>query len=123
MGIVLFLLGVALAACVFVMYVIAFRLRSHLISLSYRFIFGAKVCFTLMCASGIYLVIWPLPSKYQMRITLVWFAVLAIGCILSATGFYLYSRDVNSVLASDDYPHPLPAVPPTLVEQAKQQEV
>lgn len=104
------LLSIALAACLFVMWVIVFRLRSFLISTSYKFIFAAKLCWAVLCAAGIYLILWPLPRRIAV-VQFAWFSLLALGCILSAIGFYLYSRDVRAVLQSDDYLKPLPAVP------------
>lgn len=108
--IVCFLLGIAFFSMLFVMWLISFRLPDHLKSNSYKAIFISKVCWALLCGAGIYLIIWPLPQRIPI-VTVIWFSLLAIGCIHSAIGFYLYSRDVNAVLRSDDFIAPLPAKP------------
>lgn len=105
------LLGVAFAASVFVIWLILFRLRDHLVSKSYRAILVGKICFAVLTGSGIYLILWPLPVRV-LWIQLTWFSILALGTIHSAAGFYLYSRDVQSVLQSESYTESLPAVPP-----------
>jgi hypothetical protein len=104
------LLGIAFASCIFLVWVIFFRLRSHLVSAGYKFIVTAKILWAIMCGAGIYLIIWPLPKRIVI-VQLLWFSLLALGALCSAIGFYLYSRDVNTVLKSDDYKSSLPAVP------------
>ena len=109
--VVVVLLGIAFAAQLFVMWVIVFRLRQHLISRSYQLIFASKLLFALLCGSGVYLILFPL----QKRIVIVqaaWFADLALACLASAAGYYLYSRDVNAVLKSEYYTQTLPASTP-----------
>jgi len=94
----------------FVVWLIIFRLRDHLISKSYRAILVSKLLWALLCGSGIYLVLWPLPQRNAL-VSVLWFSVLALGCIHSAIGFFLYSRDVSAILTSSDFTAPLPAKP------------
>lgn len=101
------LLAVGFFACLFVIWTITFRLRFYLVSTSYKFIYAGKICFALVCGLGVYRIIKTTslalapdtPGRIIMR--LVWFSILAIGCIFSAIGYYLYSRDVNAVLDGD----------------------
>jgi hypothetical protein len=107
------LLGVAFAASLFIIWLILFRLRSHLVSTSYKFIFGGKVCFAILTGGGMYLVLWPLRVRIAW-VSMTWFALLAIGTISSAIGFWLYARDVNAILQSSSYTESLPAIPPVV---------
>lgn len=107
------LLGIALLCMFFVMWLISFRLPDHLKSNSYKAIFISKVCWALLCGGGIYLILWPLRERV-VAVTVIWFSLLAIGCIHSAIGFYLYSKDVNAVLQSEDFVAPLPAQVPSI---------
>jgi hypothetical protein len=109
-SVVCMLLGVSLLASLFICWLLLFRLPDHLTSVSYRFILAAKVCFALLSGSGIYLLLWPLKVR-PVWIQLAWFSVLSIGTCCSAVGFWLYSRDVQAVLQSDDYVQALPADP------------
>lgn len=102
------LLGAGLLAMLAVMGLIRYRLEGSLKSNSYKAIFISKACFALLCGSGIYLIIWPLPQRIE-TVTFLWFLVLAVGCLHSAIGYYLYTRDMNEVLNSPDYIGPLPA--------------
>lgn len=97
LGAVVFLLSIAFLACLAVMWVIVYRLRGFLRSTGYKFIFAAKMCFAILCGSGVYLILYPLPKRVIL-VQVSWFSLLAIGCLCSAVGFYLYSRDVNAVL-------------------------
>lgn len=112
------LLSVAFAASLFIMWTILFRLRSHLISTSYKFIFAAKVCFGIMTGSGVYLIIWPLPERV-LFIQLLWFSILSTGTICSAIGFWLYSRDVRAILNSASYTKSLPADASTHIHKSE----
>lgn len=111
--IVVVLLGIAFFACSYIVWLLLFRLRSHLISTSYKFILVAKIFFTLLSGSGIYLLLWPItwPPHVVVATRIGWFAAFAVGCISSAIGFWLYARDVHIVLNSDSYTHELPVTP------------
>jgi hypothetical protein len=106
--VVCIMLSVGFLSMLAVMGLIKYRLEDSLASGSYKAIFISKACFALLCASGIYLIIRPLPHRV-VTVTFLWFFVLAVGCINSAVGYYLYTRDVNSVLESPDYIGQLPA--------------
>jgi hypothetical protein len=109
-GVVAAFLLIAFVACIWIIVIIVFWLPTHLKSTSYRFILAAKISLALLCGSGFYLILWPLKSRVIL-VSLLWFADLALGVILSATGFSLYARDVNIVLRSG-YDN-LPVVPET----------
>lgn len=111
MYIVVMLLGSAFAASLFMLWTIIFRLRSHLVSVSYKFILVGKVGMAILTGSGVWLILFPLPQRNAI-IQLLWFTIFALGNISLAIGYYLYSRDVNAVLESDHFTQPLPAIPP-----------
>ena len=106
--VVVALLCVAFLSMVYVVWLIVFRLRDHLVSKSYRAILTAKILWALLCGSGIYLILWPLPQRNAL-VSVIWFSVMALGCISSAVGFFLYSRDVSSILTSEAFTDALPA--------------
>lgn len=122
MVVVCILLGVGFLSNVFIVWLIAFRLRDHLISNSYRFILSAKVLWALLCGSGIYLIVWPLPKRL-IFVQLSWFSVLAVACTCSAIGFWIYTRDVSAILTSDSYNEPLPATAPDELHSTKERPV
>lgn len=111
--IVVILLGVAFAACLLIIWLLLFRLRSHLISISYKFILAAKIGFAILSGTGIWLLLFPItwPPHIVLATRIGWFALFAISCISSAIGFWLYARDVQLVLNSDSYTETLPAIP------------
>lgn len=57
-----------------------------------------------MCSGGMALLIWPPPITWQRTIALSWFTTLSLGCMFSAMGWYLYSKDAIAMAkALKDY--------------------
>lgn len=109
---VLVLLCIACGCMVFIVWLILFRLRDHLISRSYQAHLVAYLLWILLCFTSIVLIFWTIPEKFRTIIQLIRYSLIAISCILSAAAFYIYTKEVKDILESDSYTETLPAVPP-----------